>query len=130
MRIPRQALPAFIGIAALTSSDNAAAACNEFQLPPAFSIRQSNGFDVTVRVSADRRGDVSGSANYGYPPTIGQIRTGSFDGRVLSFRVNWSGGGSGNYEGSISQKGKLIGVTRGGGGTARFESIQRFQCFG
>ena len=48
------------------------------------------------------------------------------DGR---FRINWSGGGSENYEGSISQRGKLIGVTRRGG-TARFESIQRFQCFG
>jgi hypothetical protein len=133
MKAPPLALAlAFMGgLGALAATATSAAAkCNEYQLSPAFSIRQSNGFAVTVRVSADNKGGVTGSANYGVPPKVGQIRTGSFDGRVLSFRINWSGGGSGKYEGSINQNGKLVGVTRGGGGTARFESIQRFECFG
>lgn len=117
------------GLCVLTASTTAAsAACKEFQLPPDFSIRQSNGFAVTIHVAPDAQGDLTGSANYGVPPKIGQIRTGSFDGRVLSFRINWSGGGSGKYEGSVNQKGKLVGVTSGGGSTARFESIQKFAC--
>jgi hypothetical protein len=116
--------------ALVASFGDASAQCKEYQVPPAFSIRQSNGFAVTVKVTVDRRGNVSGTANYGYPPKIGRIEVGSFDGRVLDFRIIWSGGGSGTYEGSINNKGKLVGVTRGGGGTARFESIQRFECFG
>lgn len=132
MKPCRAALLAFASsVGILTASGTSVLAkCNEFVLPSSFSIRQSNGFAVTIHVRADGDGNVTGSANYGVPPKIGQIRSGSFDGRVLSFRINWSGGGSGRYEGSINQDAVLIGVTRGGGSSARFESIQRFQCFG
>lgn len=112
----------------IISSTGVSAKCNDYKLPPAFSIRQSNGFAVTIHVAANGKGDVTGSANYGVPPKVGQIVSGSFDGRGLTFRIGWSGGLTGTYEGSINQNGKLIGVTRGGGSTARFESIQRFQC--
>ncbi len=132
MKASRTALLVFAaGVAALTASGTSALAkCNEFIVPASFSIRQSNGFAVTIHMRVDGDGNVTGSANYGVPPKIGQIRTGSFDGRALSFRINWSGGGSGRYEGSVNQDAVLIGVTRGGGSSARFESIQRFQCFG
>jgi hypothetical protein len=134
MKISRASVFAFAalsGLGALAASGTSAwAACKEYQVPKAFSIRQNNGFAVTVNISAENGGDVTGSAHYGVPQKVGAVRRGSFDGRVLNFRVNWSGGGSGNYEGSINNKGKLVGVTRGGGGTARFESIQRFECVG
>lgn len=123
----RGALVATAGFAALAVSiGDAAAQCASYRVPSAFSIRQSNGFDVTVKIHTIS--PVKGSANYGYPPKVGQIDTGSFDGRVLTFQIKWSGGVTGRYEGSINRDGKLIGVTRGGGGVARFESIQRFRC--
>lgn len=123
----RAALAAVAGVAALAVSiGDAAAQCASYRVPSAFSIRQSNGFDVTVKIHTVS--PVKGSANYGYPPKVGQIDSGSFDGRVLTFQIKWSGGVTGRYEGSINRDGKLIGVTRGGGGIARFESIQRFRC--
>jgi hypothetical protein len=122
------AIAALGGLGALTASTtDALAKCSSFRLLKDFSIKQNNGFAVTIHVNNDG-GALTGSAHYGVPQKIGEIRTGSFDGRELNFRVNWSGGGSGNYEGSIKSNGKLVGVTRGGGGTARYESIQTFKC--
>jgi hypothetical protein len=127
-RLALLAAAAISSVAALLPSAAAARGCSKFALPEAFSIKQSDGPAVTIRLSADRRGKVTGSAAWGYPRKIGEIRSGSFDDRVLSFRILWSGGSTGTYEGSINQKNKFIGVVRSRNVVARFESLQQFPC--
>jgi hypothetical protein len=81
------------------SNAPAIAACARYQLPSAFSIRQSNGFALTIRTSIDGSGSVSGSATYhigsDFRRVVGTIENGSFDGRVLKFRVAMVGHGVG-----------------------------------
>jgi hypothetical protein len=118
--------------AGTASGAPAIAACARYQLPSSFSIRQSNGYALTIRTSIDGSGRVNGSATYrtgsDFRRVVGTIENGSFDGRVLKFRVAWSGTGSGRYEGAVDSNGVLSGATRGAGSTATFKGIQRFSC--
>lgn len=115
-------------LSAAAAAAPASAACNAYILPEAFSLKQSNGFAITVNIMKKSDGTLAGNAHYGYSPqTTGTIHKGSFDGRVLKFRVRWPGV-TGRYEGAVDSNGTLSGSTKGGGSVATFKGLQKFKC--
>lgn len=130
----RLLLPCLVAATAgLLFSQPASAQCQAFRILPKFAIKQSNGTPVTLSLNASSAGEVNGSAHYqsgsDFRRTVGEIEGGSFDGRVLKFRIVWSGSASANYEGHIDQKGILSGAARwSGNNVATFTSIQKFAC--
>lgn len=111
---------------------NEASACDRFALPELFSINQSTGIPVTVRISETDGTNVAGSVKWGIPPDSGdrgELTEGVFNGDSLSFTAIWRNSPLARYEGELTSSGRLSGTVRWGtNNQATFRSIQKFAC--
>ena len=126
---------AVAALATILSSLPAAAACEKYLLPSSWSLKQGNGYSLTIKTKVSKTGKVSGTASYhtgdDFHLVVGEINKGTFDGRHLEFRVDWSGGSRGDYQATVRDSDqKFKGSTHDlkGGPTANFTSIQPMKC--
>src|SRR3569833_2289089 len=92
-------------LATYSSSMTAHAACQKYALPSSWSLKQGNGYALTMKTKVSKSGKVSGSASYrtgdDFHLVVGEINSGTFDGRHLEFRVDWSGTSRGDYQAKV-----------------------------
>lgn len=127
-----RSLMALAGVALLGGA--AHAKCTSWVLPKSFSIKQGNGYALVFKTKVSKSGKVTGPASYhtgeDFHLVVGELANGTFDGRHLDVRVNWSGGSRGDYTAKVTDEGTLKGTTHdlSGGPTVNFRSIQALAC--
>ena len=126
---------AVAALATISSSLPAAAACEKYVLPSSWSLKQGNGYALTMKTKVSKTGKVTGTASYhtgdDFHIVIGEINKGTFDGHHVEFRVDWSGGSRGDYQATVRDSDqKLKGTTHDlkGGPTVNFTSVQALKC--
>jgi hypothetical protein len=89
---------------------------------------------VIFKTKVSKSGKETSTASYhtreDFYLVVGELANGTFDGRHLDVRVNWSGGSRGDYTAKVNDEGKLKGTTHdlSGGPTVNFRSIQASAC--
>lgn len=98
-----------LGAAATASA--ATAVCSQWQVPPGYSLNQTNGYKVQLVNGLSGRAQYRPSTSKG-AWTSGDVFAGLLTASKIRFKIRWQNGALGAYDGDVSSNGHVRGVTR------------------
>lgn len=130
LKMPSTVVLAFLAIGAIIPSSTAFAACQQWDVSGRWILAQDNDFliDITFQQDGVRLSGTAAAHRVGDGAPRPVKLSGQVNGGAISFTIDWQYGGSiGQYDGSISEAGRLRGQTHDAGNPGDEGSVAKWR---